>query len=160
GAILSRMIATGEIHSSIVDVSEMSGGEMTRFLTDFFEELYARANRQPLHLIMDEADAYAPQQPLPAQRRLQRAANQIVRRGRVKGFRPMLITQRPQVIDKSVLSQVSTLIAMRLTSPQDRKAIEDWVKANADAAQSKLVLETLPGLSVGEGWVWSPADDL
>lgn len=160
GEMLGNLVATAQIHSCIIDVSDLSGGETTRFLTAFFEALYTRANRQPLHLIMDEADVYAPQQPLPDQRRLQGAVNKIVRRGRVKGLRPMMITQRPAVIDKSVLSQISTLITLRLTSPQDRKAIEDWVRSNADAGQAKLVLDSLPGMAVGEGWVWSPADDL
>lgn len=160
GSILGELVATGKVHSAIIDVSEFTGGETTRFLTAFFETLYARANRAPLHLVMDEADVYAPQQPLPDQRRMQGAVNKIVRRGRVKGFRPIMITQRPAVLDKSVLSQVSTLVAMRLTSPQDRKAIDDWVKGNADIGQARAVLESLPGLAIGEGWIWSPADDV
>ncbi len=159
GERLGALIAAGKARASIIDVSDFTGGQTTRFLTDFFEELY-RANRTPLHLVMDEADVMAPQQPLPEQQRLKGAVNKLVRRGRIRGVRPMMITQRPAVIDKSVLSQISTLVAMRLTAPQDRKAIEDWVKGNADAGRAREVLDTLPALAIGEGFVWSPADDV
>lgn len=160
GSMLGEIIATGKVHSAIIDVSEFTGGESTRLLTDFFEMLYAKANRYPLHLVLDEADSMAPQSPMPDQRRLQGAVNKVVRRGRVKGFRPIMITQRPAVIDKSVLSQISTLVAMRLPAPHDRKAIDGWVKGNADTAQAKAVLDSLSSMAVGEGWVWSPANDI
>lgn len=159
GEPLAEVVLDGRAVQSVIDISDMSGSEQTRFLTAFFERLYAR-NRSPLTLVMDEADAYCPQNPLPEQRRLQGSVNKIVRRGRIKGFRPIMITQRPAVLDKSVLSQIDTLIAMRLTSPQDRKAIEEWVKGNADVGQAKEVLDSLASLPRGEGWYWAPHDDV
>lgn len=155
GAAIAEAIAGREVQA-IIDVSEMTGGEKTRFLTDFLQTLYAR-NKAALHLIVDEADEICPQNPMPEERRLSGAFDKIVRRGRIKGFRPLMITQRPAVIHKNVLSQIDTLVALKLTSPQDRKAIEDWVKGNADTGQARLVMQSLPGLSRGEGWVWSPA---
>lgn len=158
GERLGELVAVGTVPQSVIDISEMSGNQQTSFLTAFLEALYAK-NRAPLILVMDEADVMAPQNPMPEQRRMQGAVNKIVRRGRVKGFRPIMITQRPAVLDKSVLSQIDTLIAMRLTSPQDRKAIDDWVKGNADADQARAVLDSLASLDRGEGWFWAPADD-
>lgn len=157
GGEIAGLVSSGRVAQSVIDIAEMSGAEQTRFLTAFIEALFS-LNRQPLRLVLDEADIMAPQNPLPEQRRLQGAANKIIRRGRVKGFRPVMITQRPAVIDKSVLSQIDTLIAMRLTSPQDRKAIEDWVKGNADADEARQVIDSLASLSVGEGWYWAPAE--
>lgn len=157
GGEIAGLISAGRVPQSVVDIADMSGAEQTRFLTVFLETLFT-LNRQPLRLVLDEADIMAPQNPLPEQRRLQGAANKIIRRGRVKGFRPVMITQRPAVIDKSVLSQIDTLIAMRLTSPQDRKAIETWVQGNADAVEARQVLDSLASLSVGEGWHWAPAE--
>lgn len=159
GARLGEIVASAEAPQCIVDVSEFSTGEIVRFLTAFFEALYTK-NRAGIHLVLDEADIMAPQNPMPETRRLQGVVNKIVRRGRIKGFRPMMITQRPQVIDKSVLSQVDTLIAMRLTSPQDRKAILDWVKGHAGDAEAKEVIDALASLKTGEGFVWSPAQDI
>lgn len=142
---------------AIIDTSEMTSGEKTRFLTDFLQKLYT-LNKAALHLVVDEADEVCPQNPMPEERRLSGAFDKIVRRGRIKGFRPLMITQRPAVLHKNVLSQIGTLIALKLTSPQDRKAIEDWVKGNADADQARAVMSSLPTLKRGEGWVWSPAD--
>lgn len=158
-ATLAGIIARGEAPAAIIDTSEMTTGESARFLTPFFEALYAQL-KTAQHLVLDEADAFAPQNPMPGTERLKGAVDKIARRGRVKGFRLITITQRPAVLDKSVLSQISTLIAMRVTSPQDRKAIEAWVKGNADADLAKDVLDSLSKLQRGEGWIWAPAANL
>ena len=157
GAMLGALLADDRVTQAIVDVSDMTGGERTSFLTAMLERLYVGA-RVPRHLILDEADEMAPQKPLPEQLRLLGIVDKIVRRGRVRGFRPMMITQRPAVLHKNVLSQIATLVAMRLTSPQDRKAIEGWVRGSGDLDEAKKVLSSLPGLDVGEGWVWAPRE--
>ncbi|MCX5495759.1 hypothetical protein OSH11_13680 [Kaistia dalseonensis] len=159
GGQLGSLIARGVAPAAIVVTADMTGGETNRFLTAFFEELFAR-NREVLHLVLDEADAFAPQNPTPGAERLKGAVDKIARRGRVKGFRLMTITQRPAVLDKSVLSQISTLVSMQLTSPQDRKALEGWIKGNADEGAAKVVQASLPKLARGEGWIWSPAADV
>jgi hypothetical protein len=134
-------------------------GQRHRFVTDFAETLY-RDNRAPLHLVIDEADEFCPQNQMPETKRMLHHVDRIVRRGRIRGFRVMLITQRPAVLHKNVLTQANTLIAMRLTAPQDRKAILAWVEGQADAGQAKAVLESLARLQRGEGWVWAPEHDL
>ena len=144
---------------AIVDLSEMLIGQRHRFMTEFAAALY-RWNKTPLHLVIDEADEFAPQQPLPETRRMLHQIDRIVRRGRVRGFRVMLITQRPAVLNKNVLTQANTLIAMRLTAPQDRNAINAWVEGQADKDQAKAVLGSLASLQRGEGWVWAPELDM
>jgi DNA helicase HerA-like ATPase len=109
-------------------------GQRHRFVTEFAEALY-RDNRAPLHLVIDEADEFAPQNPLPETKRMLHHVDRIVRRGRVRGFRVMLITQRPAVLHKNVLTQANALIAMRLTAPQDRKAMQAWVEGKATPAR-------------------------
>jgi hypothetical protein len=158
GKALALALAERDVQA-IIDTSEMTGGEKNRFLTPFLEHLYAK-NKAALHLIVDEADEVAAQRLADGEQRLFGAFDKIVRRGRIKGFRPLMISQRPAVIHKNVLSQIGTLIALKLTSPQDRKAIEEWVKGNADAGQAREVMKSLPTLARGEGWVWSPADDV
>src|SRR5262249_42173631 len=81
----------------------------------------------------------------------------IVRRGRVKGFIPWLITQRPAVLSKDVLSQVDGLIAFKLTSSQDRDAIGAWVEGSADKQQWREIWASLPTMQRGHGVVWVPA---
>ena len=84
------------------------------------------------------------------------AANNLVSRGRVKGLRIMLISQRPAKLHKDSLTQVETLIAMRLIAPQDRAAVEDWIGEWADPKQGREVITSLPSLPRGTGWVWAP----
>jgi hypothetical protein len=76
----------------------------------------------------------------------------------------MLISQRPAKLHKDSLTQVETLIAMRLIAPQDRAAVEDWIGEWADPKQGREViassLPSLPSLPRGTGWVWAPELDL
>lgn len=154
GGALAKIIAEKNL-PAIIDLSEMLIGQRHRFVTAFAETLY-RDNRAPLHLVIDEADEFCPQNPMPETKRMLHHVDRIVRRGRVRGFRVMLITQRPAVLHKNVLTQANTLIAMRLTAPQDRNAIKAWVEGQADVARGKSVLESLAQLPRGEGWVWAP----
>ena len=129
-----------------------------RFMLAFLERLYRRATGEPFHIIFDEADLWAPQKSSEPQ--LQNLMEQIVRRGRVKGFIPWLITQRPAVLSKDVLSQADGLVAMKLTSSQDRDAIGGWIEGQADRSDEKKMLARLPQLDRGHGVVWIPGRGL
>jgi len=155
GEAVAKLLAGSNI-PAIIDLSDTWLAERRRFAEKFFETLF-KANRGPLHLVIDEADEFFPQNASDdGCRRLQGAVDRIIRRGRIKGFRVLMITQRPAVLHKNALTQAGTLIAMRLPAPQDRKAIEDWIKGQADAEVGKEVLGSLSKLQRGEGWVWSP----
>ena len=56
-------------------------------------------------------------------------------------------------MNKNVLTQTETLIAMRNTAPQDIAAVEAWVKYHSIGTE---LLASLAGLNDGEAWVWSP----
>ncbi len=110
--------------------------------------------------MLDEADLWAPQRvPLDGYDLLGRI-EEIVRRGRVRGFVPWLITQRPAVLHKDVLSQADILVSMKLTSSQDRAAVGRWIEGQADRAEGRRILAALPQLGRGEGWVWAPSSDV
>src|SRR5262249_15161407 len=117
-------------------------------------------NGDPLWLVLEEADAFAPQQPMGDMTRVLGEVDRIARRGRNFGFRLISITQRPAKLHKDVLTQLSTLIALGVTSPQDRDAVKAWVDGNADREQARRVYESLAKLPVGEGWIWAPDHDL
>jgi len=141
--------------SAVLDLSLMRKGESQRFMTEFAERLYHK-NRAPVHLVLDEADAWAPQNPLPGAQRLLGAIEDLVRRGRARGIGVSLITQRAAVLNKNVLTQIDVLVALRLTAPQDRKAIDEWINVNASADQRKVLMESLASLPIGTAWFWSP----
>lgn len=146
-------VAVDQRLSFVLDISEMSEGDKTRFLIDFAERLYRR-NRDPLHLFLEEADDFIPQRPFREQARCLRAWENIVRRGRGRGLGITMITQRSAALNKNVLTQIETLFVLRTTSPQDRKAIAAWVEHNG---QAKDLLESLQELGPGEAWAWSPS---
>ena len=67
-----------------------------------------------------------------------------------------LITQRPAVLHKDVLTQCEVLIALRMTGPRDVAAIDEWVRLHADEDEAKKLKASLPALPIGTAWVWSP----
>lgn len=126
-----------------------------RFAMDFLERLYRR-NSDLVHLLIDEADLFAPQKPRRDDQPLLAIAENIVRRGRNNGIGVTMATQRPAVLNKDVLTQVDGLIVMRMLGPNDRNAIDDWVGEHGDTGQGKEVKGTLPDLATGEAWIWVP----
>lgn len=156
---LARIIAGNNL-PCVVDLGLMPKAAWQRIVRDMLDELFI-TNRDPLWIVLEEADVFAPQQP----REGDSAAvlgevDRIARRGRAFGFRLISITQRPARLHKDVLTQLSTLIALGLSSPQDRDAIKAWVEGNADRDKAREVIDTLASLPVGEGWVWAPDFDM
>jgi hypothetical protein len=159
GALIGDTIA-GMAESCILDLSQIGtkAGER-RFMLAFLTALYRGVNGSPVHLVIDEADMWAPQRLLDKEgeaAKLLGMMETIVRRGRVKGFIPWLITQRPAVLSKDVLSQADGMIAFKLTASQDRDAIGAWIEGQADKQEGKNILAALPSLERGRGVVWIP----
>jgi hypothetical protein len=150
----------GMKESCIIDLSELgTKAAERRFMLAFLTALYKHTTGEPLHVIFDEADMWSPQKLLDKEgdaAKLLGMMETIVRRGRVKGFIPWLISQRPAVISKDVLSQVDGIVAFKLTSSQDRDAIGDWVQGQADKKQWQEIWAQLPTMERGQGVVWIP----
>lgn len=141
--------------SAVIDLGMLRKGEQIRFMEAFAERLYHR-NREPLHLVLDEADAYAPQRPAPGAQRLLGAIEDLVRRGRARGLGITLVTQRAAVLNKDVLTQVEVLVALRTIAPQDRDAIDAWIRVHGSPEQREALMTSLPSLPIGTAWFWSP----
>src|SRR5262245_32562768 len=63
GTAFGQLIA-GEALVCVIDLSELgSNAARRRFMAAFSEALY-EANEEPLHLVLDEADLWAPQRPI------------------------------------------------------------------------------------------------
>lgn len=154
GELLAELIIDNRL-SMVIDVSLFRKAGQTKFMTDFAETIY-RKNRNALHLMVDEADAFAPQKPQPGQQRMLGAMEDLVRRGRAKGIGMTMITQRPAVLNKNVLTQIEVLVALRLTAPNDQRAIDEWVKSNAEAGQREEFMGAISSLPIGDAYFWSP----
>jgi hypothetical protein len=59
-------------------------------------------------------------------------------------------------VNKDVLTQLDTLLAFQNNSPQDRKALQEWVEAHSAQGDFNKFMKSLPSLPKGEGWIWSP----
>lgn len=156
GETIAEAIGTSNT-PAIIDTSLMRGSERTKFFTDFAETLRIK-NSGPLHLFIDEAHLFCPQGRVsdPHSAQMLHAANNLISLGRARGLRVTLISQRPAKMHKDSLTQVHTLIAMRLIAPQDRAAVEDWIADQADVKRGKEIIASLPSLKTGEGYLWAP----
>lgn len=146
--------------SVVLDLSGFeSNAEQDRFVTDFAERLFrAKAkSRSALHLMLDEADAFAPQRCMPGQQRMLGAIEAIVRRGRSRGLGMTMISQRPAVLNKNILTQADLLVALRVVGVQDHKALGEWTSINGTKEQQRQFLDELPSLPTGEAFFWSPS---
>jgi hypothetical protein len=157
GEMIAEAIG-GSNTSAILDTTKMKTSERMKFFTDFADTIL-RVNQGPLRLVIDEAHLFAPQagtRGSGAMPDMLHAANNLISLGRSRGLRIVLISQRPAKVHKDSLTQVETLVAMRLIAPQDRKAVEEWIADQADKDTGKEIIASLPSLKNGEAWVWSP----
>ncbi len=141
--------------SMILDLSGISLEieDQREIVHEFLKSLY-RTNRKPIHLVIDEADEFSPQDLEKDTRALRSTVARIMARGRSLGFRCTLITQRPAKIDKNSISQVESMAVLRVTAPQDRKSITEWFDDKGGEG-SHQALAGLGSLRTGEGWVFT-----
>lgn len=160
GTLLADVVVEQRI-SAIFSLRHLSKSDLRRFVGEFAERLYERKGRpeyrEPLHVVFDEADAVVPQRILPGGERAYGAVDTLVRRGRSSGIGTTLISQRPAVVAKDVLTQTEILICHQTSGPQDRKALEAWIEAHDTEDRGEAFLESLAGLQKGEAWIWSPS---
>jgi len=158
GKVVAELLAK-ENFACILDVSDFRKHEQRKFVMEFAEEFYHQKKkyRDPVHLFMDEGDMWAPQRVEKGYERLLGAIDDIVRRGRQRGIGCTMATQRAAVINKSVLSQVSILIAMQMSGAQDIDAVDYWISKAATKEGRAKFITTIPTLQKGEAFIWSPA---
>jgi len=156
GHVLGQVLA-GSSESFIIDLSGFSIAGMRRFMMAFAESFFEH-NLAPITLFVDEADQLAPQRVGADMANLLHRMERLARQGRSKGIFLWMLTQRPAVLNKNLLSQAETLVAMKVTTVHDRKALSEWMQAHSpeDAA---IVEKDLAKLSVGEAFVWVPSAD-
>lgn len=155
GRVIAQAVASTH-QSWVIDTSALkTKAAERRFMLDFLDALF-ETNREEITLVVDEADRFSPQRMSPEVARLHERMEEIVRRGRVRGFTPWLITQRPASLNKDVLSQATAMICMRMTGAHDRSAMADVIEGQADKATAREIIGSMPSHKVGHGLVWAP----
>ncbi len=143
GALLGELVA-GLRQSCVLDLEHVRKADQIRFLTAFFETLYEK-NREPLLLILDEAQRYAPQKPMSSEgQACLGAVEDLVKLGRKHGIGPLLITQRGAGLNKEISELCDMLVVFRTPGTLDQARVNDWVEGNLG---KPAAVEALAGIS-------------
>lgn len=150
-----RPISVMDFSGVPADVADLAIGAVLQII--FETALRSRAHgigrSTPVLIVLEEAHRYLGEG---EQVRLAReVANRIAREGRKYGIGLLLISQRPSELPPTALSQVGTIVALRLTNGTDQATVKavlpDGVAGLADA---------LPSLRNGEAIVSGEAVSL
>lgn len=159
GEVVAKLVVEERV-SVVLDLSLFRKHEVATFMTAFMENLYRLKAREvyrtPVMLVIDEADAIAPQKPQKGEERMLGAAEDIVRRGGQRGIGCVLVSQRSAVLNKNVLTQAQMLVVLRTIAPQDLAAMKAWIDVHGDEEQGRTLMASLPSLDIGDAWFWSP----
>lgn len=148
GRYIAETVA-GLPQSTILDLEHLSKGKQLRFLVGFFERLYD-VNRDPLLLLLDEAQRYAPQKPMsPEATQCLGAVEDLVKLGRKHGIGPVVFTQRGSGLNKEVSELCDMLVAFRTPGPLDQSRVRDWLEANVTAEEQKAVMAQIASMETG-----------
>ena len=136
------------VPSEIVDVVV---SVLCRLIFDF--ALWSERGRGvPVLLVCEEAHRYVPRDAAAAFGPTRRALARIAKEGRKYGVSLGLITQRPSEISETVLSQVNTLFALRMSNEQDQQFVRRAMPENAAGLLAALpALRAQEAVAVGEG---------
>lgn len=143
----------------LLDLFRMGEAEMVRFAAEFAKRLW-QSNREALHVFLDEADLFAPQSGMKGPKAQCLGAWQnVCRRGRSRGIGLTMITQRPAVINKDLLTQADPLFVHRLTAPQDLSAVDGYLSFHGiEKPERRKLTAQIAKSQQGEAVVLSPGE--
>lgn len=146
-----------EVPFELIDITV---GLVTRIIFDSMYwgrfESYTGRNR-PLLMVYEEAHSYLPrsEQSTHIYGYARKAVEKIFKEGRKFGVGAMVVTQRPSEISETILAQVGTFIALRLTNSSDKGT----VKSAAPNNMTDLI-DLLPSLRKGEAIIVGEAIEI
>lgn len=146
-----RPISVLDISAVPSEISNIVVSLICRLAFDFA----LNCNREtavPILIACDEAHRYIPRDDVAGFEPTRRAIGRIAKEGRKYGLSLCLVTQRPTELSETVLSQCSTVIALRMPNKDD----QNYVRSHLSDAYSGLfnMLPTLgeqEAILVGEG---------
>ena len=108
--------------------------------------------KTPLLLVCEEAHRYVPQDTALGFEPAKRSLARIAKEGRKYGISLGLVSQRPSELAVSILSQCSTVLAMRMVSNTDQEVIQAALSDVSAALVSSLpLLGNSEAVIIGEG---------
>lgn len=155
--LCSKLMTSGTCEGGvkIIDFSEVPSDILPLVISLVARMIFSvqqwteRANINPIALFCDEAHLYIPQNTKGGmEEQSLNSFERIAKEGRKYGIGLVVITQRPSEVDRTVLSQSSNFIAMRLTNVDDQNVIKRLLPDSLGNFG-----ELLPVLDVGEALV-------
>lgn len=155
--LCSKLMAPGTCDGGvkIIDFSEVPSDILPLVISLVARIIFSvqqwteRDNINPIALFCDEAHLYIPQNTKGGmEEQSLNSFERIAKEGRKYGIGLVVITQRPSEVDRTVLSQSSNFIAMRLTNVDDQNVIKRLLPDSLGNFG-----ELLPVLDVGEALV-------
>ncbi len=106
----------------------------------------------PTLLVCDEAHRYIPSDESLGFEPTRRSISRIAKEGRKYGVSLCLVTQRPSEVSESILSQCSTVFALRMSSERDQNFVRRTLPESAAGLLNSLpALRQQEAIVVGEG---------
>lgn len=128
------------------EVLDITVGLITRFIYDSMfwgrYEPYTGKNR-PLLLAYEEAHSYLSKSENNSYSKI--AVEKVFKEGRKFGLGALVISQRPSEISETILAQVGTFIALRLSNSGDQSIVRSSAPDNLNS-----LIDLLPSLRIGE----------
>jgi len=128
------------------EVLDITVGLITRFIYDSMywgrSETYT-GKKRPLLLAYEEAHTYLNKNDNNSYSK--QAVEQVFKEGRKFGLGALVISQRPSEISETILAQVGTFIALRLTNSGDQSIVKSSAPDNLNS-----LIDLLPALRTGE----------
>lgn len=107
-----------------------------KIVNDLFTER-KKNNIPPFFLVLEEAQNYCPERSF-GEAKSSPVIRQVTAEGRKFGMGMCIISQRPSRVDKSVISQVSTQIIMKVTNPHDVKALGSSIEGITAETENEI----------------------
>jgi len=106
----------------------------------------------PITFVCEEAHRYVPRDTATGFEPTKRSISRIAKEGRKYGASLCIVSQRPGDLDPTILSQCSTVFAMRLSNERDQKIIQSALsEATASMMEFLSSLGTREAIAFGEG---------
>ncbi len=110
---------------------------VSKLLADLFE-LRKKELIPPFFTVIEESHTFCPERSF-GETKASRVIRTIASEGRKFGLGLCVVTQRPARVDKSVLSQCSTQLILKVTNPNDLKAISASVEGITSDAEKEII---------------------
>ena len=107
-----------------------------KLMKDLFDAR-KKGNVPPFFAVIEEAHNYIPERNF-GEAKSSAILRQIFAEGRKFGLGACIVTQRPSRIDKSCLSQCTTQIILKVTNPNDIKAISNSVEGITSETEKEI----------------------